>query len=63
MSEVEPEFTSKTMFYWDLQNNLQIMADQKTIVGVQFSEGEELDDIFLDHSNIVMEDITSLKKG
>ena len=50
MSEVEPDYISKTNFYWRFQNNLQIMSDQKTVVGVQCNWEKE-------NFEIVIEDL------
>ena len=55
MSEVQPDFISKTSFEWVYQNNLQIKSDQKNMVGKQYFEEYYL-------SNITMEDITGMKK-
>lgn len=54
MSEVEPDCISKTNFFCMFPNSLQIMADQKTVLGVQASQN---------NSEIVMEDITTRSKG
>ena len=52
MSQIEPDFVSKTSFYWLYQDNLQIMSDQKTIIGAEYNEEKK-------HSQIVIEDITN----
>ena len=56
LSEVEPDFVSKTSFYWYTQNNLQILSDQKTLVGGEYNKEKN-------HSEIVIEDITSKGEG
>ena len=61
LSEVQPDFISKIRFKWFYQNNLQIMSDQKTIVGGKFDE-EDSDDEGKNPFNITMEDITGRNK-
>ena len=56
LSEVQPDFVSKTSFLWVHQNSLQILADQKTLVGVEHNWDKNC-------SEIVIEDITNHEKG
>ena len=68
LSEVQPDFISKSTFKWKYQNNLQILSDQKTIVGVKYDEEdsddeeEDIDDKGKNPINITMEDITGRNK-
>ena len=52
MDFIEPCFVSKTNFRWNYQEQLQILNNQKTLVGVEDNNDE-------DHSEIVIEDITN----
>ena len=52
MDLIKPCFVSKTEFTWDNQEQLQILNNQKTLVGVEYNDDE-------DHSEIVIEDITN----
>ena len=63
---MQPDFISNIKFELYYQNNLQIMSDQKTIIGKQYTENEEYfedeeenKEIFF---NVSMEDITGRKK-
>ena len=52
MDSIKPDFISKRTFYLNFQEHLQILNDQKTLVGVEYNYNEE-------HSKIVIEDITN----
>ena len=41
---MQPDFVSKTSFNWFFKNNLQIISDQKTILGIQYHEVEDEED-------------------
>ena len=56
LSQVEPDYISKTNFFWKFQNNLQIFSDQKTLLGVQWDQNQK-------HSNFVMENIKRIQIG
>ena len=51
LSKVEPKYVTQISYYWGLQN-LQVLQDQKTIVGVEYNEKKNF-------SEIVIEDITN----
>ena len=51
MDTIKAEYVSKTEFYWENQDNLQILNDQKTFIGVEQNE----ENYFYD---IVIEDIS-----
>ena len=50
MTNIKPDFVSKTKFNWWFQENLQILNDQKTLIGVENNEKNN-------YSKIAIEDI------